>query len=1362
MITSQKAKSNEIQIRSFSDSFFFMGEHDRVSLPSFSAISSGLPPLDSRYMVDRETLWEEPSVDSMPTSPPPKKRRRSSNMGRKFIQYKKNGKSPDSAYQDNKSIDGPPVTSRFYRFARSEPSKAKFYQFAGIDATQAKQVTTAAAGGTGHHYQPFIHPQNRSRVVASLDYMRSNAKDEMGVPTQAPSIPELRPSAEEFADPIKYIESIRSLGQRYGAIKIIPPPNALPEWYLNTETLWLQTRRQLWGSEVNELNSRVKFHNKLAQAAKDNHISIGKIPSIDRRHLDMYRFYRCVQLRGGFDKCCEEKMWAQIGRELGFYGKVTSSLSSSVKAAYQRYLSAIPPETPTGFTTKRYIENPSVLPVISGSSLLYKRPKTALIQAGFDTYYDQITLQKKGLTISDDTTLPAYDFDTWHHTNIDDSSPYVSRTSSMYGLRQFHEKSCSLRKWTEDRIQHPINDPRVLEDTFWKLFGDPQTLFETEAAFDISVDKQGSDPVITSSENLLDPWNLHNLPLCSILQYLDIDVKPTMNFGMFFSAQSWAVQDHWLYNADIQRMGDCKVWYFIPEKDRVKFEKLLREFIQKKNDEATETPQYYRQFCELVKDSSIDASVALENRLAADVKASRELPKEESFAKFMDTDRPFRFNDEVLLSPSYLQSHGIDVYSAYQKPGDIIIKFPAAYNSSISLGTTVNESVPFALPNWLSNCDLAVNWMQQQQILPGFSTFRYLINMAKMCVDRDELKSLAPVLDRWIDNELQLREKAHQKGKKSLRDSSRPESEFTVTDADLVDTFPSHIVLTDREDKSKTFTMSLQWYIDKFDPTTDGKKFKTSMVTYLTDETLKTIGRSVRVRQRTGTDWVKRYDECIAGYDKPPMKLLKPLVNEGELTFGPTGSEHSGLAFDLFTSLKTEIARTESWVERANKFLQYKVTSRMRQRNGEESIEYWNSVEELDTLLEEISRLSVSSPEMDQLLELSEEINSFNNQVVSVLSGENNSSSIVEINNLYLVGQCFGVKLDAFFLLERILKRRKWLEKAERKLHKPMSKDSVESLLTDGERVCTKEDAPILDQLRELQQKTAHVEADVKRFIDSIDGQVMVQELEDCAKEADGVPISSLLREMLTNLRKEHEAVVNWMKVISDEGATIEKEVLLENLSQACGYRELVPSVGQLRVAIVEPLEKAEAEMAQLVDPTQLAELIKQDRKMYNLSSDSKSYCICRLHHEDDAMIECDGCQEWFHFKCIGLEENAQISSYLCPICDSNCRMDTTVVHERKMARKPSLASVERAVADIKRLKVTTPELNLMERWMTQAEKFRTRFKDALTESDGQKLKFFLRLMDGGSISFAERTQFKQQLSLLTQRPAEESQAHVI
>ena len=59
---------------------------------------------------------------------------------------------------------------------------------------------------------------------------------------------------------------------------------------------------------------------------------------MDKKPLDLYRLKKAVEARGGFDKVCKHKKWAEIGRDLGYSGKIMSSLSTSLKNSYQKWL----------------------------------------------------------------------------------------------------------------------------------------------------------------------------------------------------------------------------------------------------------------------------------------------------------------------------------------------------------------------------------------------------------------------------------------------------------------------------------------------------------------------------------------------------------------------------------------------------------------------------------------------------------------------------------------------------------------------------------------------------------------------------------------------------------------------------------------------------------------------------------------------------------------------------------------------------------------------------------------------------------------------------------------------------------------
>lgn len=79
------------------------------------------------------------------------------------------------------------------------------------------------------------------------------------------------------------------------------------------------------------LDALAKFH-------KQQGTNLNRLPYVDKKPLDLYRLKKCVEARGGFDKVCKMKKWAEIGRDLGYSGKIMSSLSTSLKNSYDRWL----------------------------------------------------------------------------------------------------------------------------------------------------------------------------------------------------------------------------------------------------------------------------------------------------------------------------------------------------------------------------------------------------------------------------------------------------------------------------------------------------------------------------------------------------------------------------------------------------------------------------------------------------------------------------------------------------------------------------------------------------------------------------------------------------------------------------------------------------------------------------------------------------------------------------------------------------------------------------------------------------------------------------------------------------------------
>jgi [histone H3]-trimethyl-L-lysine4 demethylase len=63
-----------------------------------------------------------------------------------------------------------------------------------------------------------------------------------------------------------------------------------------------------------------------------------RLPYVDKKPLDLFRLKKAVEARDGFEKVCKLKKWAEIGRDLGYSGKIMSSLSTSLKNSYAKWI----------------------------------------------------------------------------------------------------------------------------------------------------------------------------------------------------------------------------------------------------------------------------------------------------------------------------------------------------------------------------------------------------------------------------------------------------------------------------------------------------------------------------------------------------------------------------------------------------------------------------------------------------------------------------------------------------------------------------------------------------------------------------------------------------------------------------------------------------------------------------------------------------------------------------------------------------------------------------------------------------------------------------------------------------------------
>ena len=123
---------------------------------------------------------------------------------------------------------------------------------------------------------------------------------------------------------------------------------------------------------------------------------------------------------------------------------------------------------------------------------------------------------------------------------------------------------------------------------------------------------------------------------------------PWLYIGMRYSTFCWHFEDLMLYSINFSHWGAPKQWYAIPESDREKFEKAVKQKVS----------------LLFKKDPNILLDIV------------------------------------TMVSPAYLQQQGVKVYKTLQRPGEFVLTLPGSYHAGFSTGLNIGEAVNFAMRNW--------------------------------------------------------------------------------------------------------------------------------------------------------------------------------------------------------------------------------------------------------------------------------------------------------------------------------------------------------------------------------------------------------------------------------------------------------------------------------------------------------------------------------------------------------------------------------------------------------------------------------------------------------------------------------------
>lgn len=114
-------------------------------------------------------------------------------------------------------------------------------------------------------------------------------------------VPTLRPSAEEWVDPLAYFRAIQPTVAHFGMARIIPPPDWQPSFAMDSNLLHVHTRTQ----RISEHHATHDFRQAcFLRGLKEFLDSLGqplvKMPVFSGNDIDLHHLYQVVVEMGGY------------------------------------------------------------------------------------------------------------------------------------------------------------------------------------------------------------------------------------------------------------------------------------------------------------------------------------------------------------------------------------------------------------------------------------------------------------------------------------------------------------------------------------------------------------------------------------------------------------------------------------------------------------------------------------------------------------------------------------------------------------------------------------------------------------------------------------------------------------------------------------------------------------------------------------------------------------------------------------------------------------------------------------------------------------------------------------------------------
>ncbi|KAI6233876.1 JmjC domain-containing protein [Aphelenchoides fujianensis] len=506
-----------------------------------------------------------------------------------------------------------------------------------------------------------------------------------------------RPTEAEFADPIAYVESIKAEAEKYGVVKVVPPPSFRPPRASNRCTASMRLCRD-----------RIFFVHELKAFWKNAGRDF-KWSYIGNTYIDFVSLRDMVREAGGVEEVSNQRKWADFTAALGF----DRSEARKIKEQYTKWIE--PFEEHWLNRDKPHVEAPTApAPTVSNGQ---KKPASRMMagvtkrvlpprSAANKSPIKENACGKCSKIINRDPHVACTECHQEFHkaclsrmlnnrssrawkcvrclaSDVQDTDFFFSDKEDACTLREFHQMASNFKakhfktdKYTVCASPPSLSfhsfrsgDPRrqSVEREYWKNVGDFDSELKVEYGADLLSSEISSGfpsesrPIAGVSPDVQQryarhPWNLNNLPVVSrsVLGHVGTEISgmmiPWVYVGMCFSTFCWHVEDHWTYSMNYMHRGETKVWYGFGEEYAEQFDQLMKKHM----------PGLFERTPDLLHHMT------------------------------------------TMMNPMFLLEHGIPVYTVRQNAGEFVITLPRAYHAGFNSGFNIAEAVNFAPPDWLS------------------------------------------------------------------------------------------------------------------------------------------------------------------------------------------------------------------------------------------------------------------------------------------------------------------------------------------------------------------------------------------------------------------------------------------------------------------------------------------------------------------------------------------------------------------------------------------------------------------------------------------------------------------------------------